>query len=191
MRLHGLNLVKALPGQYNDHEMEVTPSVNVRKKFEEQAVFGLAGAHLTRTECLRAIEDLDHVLLGLGVRRDALITIDGRETEVRKELKDLYSTMEEAKADVMGIYNILALAAEGEISEEVGRTIEATYVAGLFRSARFGVHAGQALLGHLNVVLAPAQVGDDRRDVLHLIRPVPRAPDRRAGRPRGCRSGLT
>lgn len=83
-------------------------------------------------------EVLHHELShGLGPGK---ITVDGRETEVRLELRDLYSTLEEAKADVMGIHNILALIEEGQMPEELRETLEPTYVAGLFRSARFGVH---------------------------------------------------
>ena len=74
---------------------------------------------------------------GLGPGK---ITVDGRTTEVRLELKELYSTMEEAKADVMGVYNMLQLMGRGAISDETRRSLEPTYVAGLFRSARFGVH---------------------------------------------------
>ena len=98
-------------------------------------------------------ESLHHELShGLG---PGTIVVDGRETEVRKELRDLYSVMEEAKADVMGVYNILALAERGEISEVVKDTIEATYVAGLFRSARFGVHEahGQGVISQFNYLL--------------------------------------
>jgi hypothetical protein len=98
-------------------------------------------------------ESLHHELShGLG---PGTITIDGRETEVRKELKELYSVMEEAKADVMGTYNIMALAERGEISELVKETIEPTYVAGLFRSARFGVHEahGQGVISQFNYLL--------------------------------------
>jgi len=40
----------------------------------------------------------------------------------------------------MGIYNILALMQRGDMPAELRRTLEPTYVAGLFRSARFGVH---------------------------------------------------
>ena len=64
-------------------------------------------------------ESLHHELShGLGPGK---ITIDGRETEVRLELKDLYSVMEEAKADVMGIFNILALIEKSEMSEDLPR----------------------------------------------------------------------
>lgn len=83
------------------------------------------------------------------------ITVNGRETEVRLELKDLYSTLEEAKADVMGIYDILALIEAGEIPAELRATLEPTYVAGLFRSARFGLHEahGRGVVSQFNYLL--------------------------------------
>jgi len=81
-------------------------------------------------------EVLHHELShGLG---PGTITVDGKKTEVRLELKDLFSTIEEAKADVMGIYNILALIERGDMPADLRRALEPTYVAGLFRSARFG-----------------------------------------------------
>jgi hypothetical protein len=98
-------------------------------------------------------ESLHHELShGLG---PGLITLDGRETEVRKELEDLHSVMEEAKADVMGIYNIMALAERGELAPEVLASLEPTYVAGLFRAARFGVHEahGRGVISQFNYLL--------------------------------------
>jgi hypothetical protein len=98
-------------------------------------------------------ESLHHELShGLG---PGLIIKDGKETEVRLELKEHYSTMEEAKADVMGIYNILALIEKGEMPAELRDSLEATYVAGLFRSARFGVEEahGQGVVSQFNYLL--------------------------------------
>lgn len=73
---------------------------------------------------------------GLGPGR---IVVDGRKTEVRKELAEIYSTAEECKADVMGAYNVLAMIDKGHFSAEFRRPFLVTYFAGLFRSARFGV----------------------------------------------------
>jgi len=117
-------------------------------------------------------ESLHHELShGLG---PGLITVDGRATEVRKELKELYSTMEEAKADVMGIYNIMALAEQGEISAVVGETIEATYVAGLFRSARFGVHEahGRGVISQFNYLLEKGALETDAEGRFHAVAEV-------------------
>ena len=98
-------------------------------------------------------EVLHHELShGLGPGK---ITLDGRDTEVRLELKELYSTLEEAKADVMGVYDILALIEKGEIPPELRDSLEPTYVAGLFRSARFGVHEahGRGVVSQFNYLL--------------------------------------
>jgi hypothetical protein len=95
-------------------------------------------------------EVLHHELShGLG---PGTITVDGRKTEVRLELKDLFSTLEEAKADVMGIYNILALIEKGDMPAALRKSLEPTYVAGLFRSARFGVDEahGQGVVAQFN-----------------------------------------
>ncbi len=98
-------------------------------------------------------EVLHHELShGLGPGK---ITLGDRDTEVRLELRELYSTMEEAKADVMGIYDILALIEKGEIPAEVRASLEPTYVAGLFRAARFGVHEahGRGVVSQFNYLL--------------------------------------
>jgi hypothetical protein len=86
---------------------------------------------------------------GLGPGR---ITVDGRQTEVRLELGNLYSTIEEAKADVMGVYDILALIDKGVIPAELRASLEPTYLAGLFRAARFGLHEahGQGVVAQFN-----------------------------------------
>ncbi|MCG6964824.1 MAG: peptidase [Acidobacteria bacterium] len=79
---------------------------------------------------------------GLGPGR---ITVDGRQTEVRLELKDLYSAFEEAKADVVGIYNLYELADRGVVPMKVVEHLPWTYVAGLFRAARFGTSEAHGL----------------------------------------------
>jgi SAM-dependent methyltransferase len=79
---------------------------------------------------------------GLG---PGIIVVDGRETEVRLELRDLDSALEEAKADVLGIYNLYALAGRGLVSAQVIEHLPWTYVAGLFRSARFGTTEAHGL----------------------------------------------
>jgi len=79
---------------------------------------------------------------GLG---PGLIVVDGRETEVRLELKDLDSAFEEAKADVLGVYNIHALVERGVMEPEILDSLPWTYTAGMFRSTRFGVAEAHGL----------------------------------------------
>jgi hypothetical protein len=83
------------------------------------------------------LETLFHELshsLGPGT-----ITVNGRETTVDKELKELGSGFEEAKADVMGAYNVLHMMDQGVLPNSERSQFRATYVAGIFRGMRFGV----------------------------------------------------
>ncbi|HUE80005.1 MAG TPA: hypothetical protein VMN38_10290 [Sphingomicrobium sp.] len=69
------------------------------------------------------------------------ITVNGRTTTVDKELKDLASGFEEAKADVMGAYNVMHMMDKGIVPAAERPQIRATYVAGLFRAMRFGTNS--------------------------------------------------
>ncbi len=89
---------------------------------------------------------------GLGPGK---IRIGDRETEVRLELKDLYSASEEAKADVMGVWNLFFMQKKGLLPKDMYRKIAVTYLAGLFRSIRFGVQEahGKGTALQLNYLL--------------------------------------
>ncbi len=67
------------------------------------------------------------------------ITVDGRETEVKKELKETYSKIEECKADVLGMLNNKFMIEKGEIPAEFEKEMWVTFLAGAFRSVRFGI----------------------------------------------------
>lgn len=101
---------------------------------------------------------------GLGPGR---ITKDGRQTEVRLELKDTFSTLEEAKADAMGEWDIfvLARAGKGYFPEAIYRQQSATYLAGLFRSVRFGIGEahGKANAIQYNYLVAKGAIGYDAK----------------------------
>ncbi len=72
------------------------------------------------------------------------ITVDGEETTVNAQLQELYSPIEEGKADIMGGYNVLYMMARGEIPDTEKESYLATHFVGLFRSMRFGVAAAHA-----------------------------------------------
>jgi hypothetical protein len=67
------------------------------------------------------------------------ISVDGRETEVKKELKETYSTMEECKADILGVYNNIFMIEKGVFPKSFERECLVTKLAGTFRSVRFGI----------------------------------------------------
>ena len=66
------------------------------------------------------------------------IVVGGRKTSVDAELKDVGSGFEEAKADVMGAYNVLFMMDKGVLPAADKPQIRAAYVVGLFRAMRFG-----------------------------------------------------
>lgn len=71
----------------------------------------------------------------------AYTTVKGEKQEIRVALGANYSPLEEAKADVMGVYNLLYMIERGEFPASLRRPLLITYFAGLFRSVRFGVKA--------------------------------------------------
>jgi hypothetical protein len=82
---------------------------------------------------------------GLGPHQ---IKVAGRETSPRIELKDLYGAIEEAKADVTGLFALQYMmdhAAEMDLrkvlpsDEAAQRQLYTTYLASAFRSLRFGL----------------------------------------------------
>jgi len=67
------------------------------------------------------------------------IKVNGGDTEVKKELKETYSTMEECKADILGMYNNIFMIEKGVYPKESEHQIWVTFLAGAFRSMRFGI----------------------------------------------------
>jgi hypothetical protein len=70
---------------------------------------------------------------GLGVKN----TLDGRGT-VREALREYASPIEEGKADVVGLHMVEQLLEQGEITETALEDHFVTFLAGIFRSVRFG-----------------------------------------------------
>ena len=68
------------------------------------------------------------------------IKVGGRATTVDQELKEVGSGFEEAKADVMGAYNVLFMMDKGVLPAAEKPQIRAAYVVGLFRAMRFGTN---------------------------------------------------
>ena len=85
---------------------------------------------------------LMHELMhGLGPHN---INVAGQSTTVRLQLKDKYSAIEEAKADVTGLWALQYLIDKGVIDKQMQRTLYTTYLASMFRSVRFGLTESHA-----------------------------------------------
>ena len=65
---------------------------------------------------------------------------DGKDTEVKKELKETYSKIEECKADILGMFNNMYMIDKGVLPKEFENEMWVTFLAGTFRSIRFGIN---------------------------------------------------
>jgi hypothetical protein len=83
---------------------------------------------------------------GLGPHQ---IKLNGRDTTPRAELKELYSAIEEAKADITGLFALqymmdhaqeMKLASVLPSDEAAQRQLYTTYLASMFRTLRFGLN---------------------------------------------------
>ncbi len=96
---------------------------------------------------------LVHELMhGLGPHN---ITVNGHETTVRQEMKEVGSAQEEAKADISSLFAIQYMIDKGVLPKTLERSLYTTYLASAFRTIRFGINEahgrGQAM--QLNYLL--------------------------------------
>ena len=81
---------------------------------------------------------LAHELMhGLGPHT---VTVDGKQTTVRQQMKELGSALEEAKADISGLFALQYLIDKGVVAKSTEEPMYVTYLAGAFRSVRFGIN---------------------------------------------------
>ncbi len=89
---------------------------------------------------------------GLGPHN---ISVNGRATTVRQELKETYSALEEAKADVSGLFALQYLIDKGVMPKALEKPLYTTFLASTFRAIRFGVNEahGRGIAIQLNYLL--------------------------------------
>ncbi len=98
-----------------------------------------------------------HVLMhelmhGLGPQT---IRVAGRDTTVRQELKEVSGPLEEAKADIAGLWALQYLADKHVVDKSLADSMYTTFLASAFRSIRFGVNEahGRGIALQLNYLL--------------------------------------
>ncbi len=132
---------------------------NVQRAKFERILTPIAGLTIDpRQQPLIAFEPffthiLAHELMhGLGPH---MITVNGRSTTVRKAMKDLGSALEEAKADVAGLFALQYLIDKGVVPRTMEQQMYVTFLASAFRSLRFGIHEahGRGMALQLNYFL--------------------------------------
>lgn len=116
------------------------------------------------------------------------IKVNGKTTSVRQQLKELYSTIEEAKADVTGLFMLQYFFDRGILQggEENERKLYNTFLASSFRTLRFGTTEAHGrgmalqfnyLLDHQAFVERPdgtfevnfAKIKQSLRDLVHEL----------------------
>ncbi|TYG96987.1 hypothetical protein ES288_A10G001400v1 [Gossypium darwinii] len=83
-----------------------------------------------------------------GIGPHTITLPDGRKSTVRLELQDLHSALEEAKADIVGLWALNFLIKKHLLPTSLEKSMYVSFLAGCFRSVRFGLEAhgkGQAL----------------------------------------------
>ncbi|HEY1582963.1 MAG TPA: hypothetical protein VGF73_07690 [Chthoniobacterales bacterium] len=73
------------------------------------------------------------------------VTTNGRHSTVREELKETYSALEEAKADISALFAIQYLIDKGVLPQSLEHPLYTTYLASSFRTLRFGTSEAHGL----------------------------------------------
>ena len=114
---------------------------------------------------------LCHELMhGLGPQE---IIIDGKKTTVRQQLKDTYGTLEEAKADISGLWALQQLVDKGELPKTLEKQMYTTFLASIFRSVRFGINEshGRGVAIQFNYLTDEGAIKFDPKTVTFSIVP--------------------
>jgi hypothetical protein len=115
---------------------------------------------------------LMHELMhGLGPHN---ISVAGTDTTVRKQLKELYSAIEEAKADISGLWALQYLIDKGVVDKSLERSLYTTYLASTFRSVRFGISDahGKGIAVQFNYLTDKGAIRYDERTGTFQIDPT-------------------
>ncbi|PYX82305.1 MAG: Zn-dependent hydrolase [Acidobacteria bacterium] len=95
----------------------------------EQAAHASGEGYLAST----MMHEISH---GLG---PAFSRVDGKQVDIREAIGPLFSGLEEAKADVVGMYGLKWLVDRGALPKERLPEFYSSYVAGIFRTVRFSI----------------------------------------------------
>ena len=105
---------------------------------------------------------------GLG---PAFARTSGGKADIRQSLGPIYSGVEEAKADVVGLFALNWLMEKGVMCKEALPEVYSSYVAGIFRTVRFGVAEahGRAEMMEFNYLSEQGAITRDRKTGRYMI----------------------
>ncbi|MBV8202570.1 MAG: Zn-dependent hydrolase [Acidobacteria bacterium] len=127
----------------------------------DQAAKASAGGYL-------AVVMMHEISHGLG---PAFARVGGKQVDIRAAIGPVYSGLEEAKADVTGMYGLAFLMAHGALPGERREEYYSSYVAGIFRTVRFGTGEahGRAEMMELNFLVEQGAIARDPRSGRYVI----------------------
>jgi len=127
----------------------------------DEAALASADGYLATT----MMHEISH---GLG---PAFARTPGGKKDVREAIGPTYSALEEAKADVVGLYGLKWLVDRGDLPKEKLNGYYASEVAGIFRTVRFGVAEahGRAEIMEFNFYLEHGAIARDAASERYAI----------------------
>jgi hypothetical protein len=101
---------------------------------------------------------LHEISHGLG---PAYSRVGGKQMDTREAIGPVYAALEEAKADVVGMFGLQWLMDHGVLPKSRSEEYYASYVAGIFRTARYGTAEahGRAEMMEFNYMLEQKAIG--------------------------------
>ena len=117
---------------------------------------------------------LHEIAHGLG---PTFSLVNGKQLDIRESIGSAFSGLEEAKADVTGMFGLAWLMKNGALPKSRAEEFYSSYVAGIFRTLRYGIGEahGRAQMMEFNYLMeqkALAQASDGRYSVDYKRMPI-------------------
>ncbi len=151
---------------------------NVQEAKFEKTLMPISKVVLDRSQLGEVSFDafFTHVLMhelmhGLGPQN---ITVGGQATTVRLQLKEQYSAIEEAKADISGLWALQQLVDKGVLDKKLEKTMYTTFLASIFRSVRFGIKEahGKGVAVQFNYLIDEGAIRYDEKNGTFSVVPA-------------------
>ncbi|GAU21061.1 hypothetical protein TSUD_132730 [Trifolium subterraneum] len=138
----------------NDRGTSMVMLKNVSEAKFNQILLPIAGACVTEEQ--QELVDFESFFTHTichecchGIGPHTITLPNGQQSTVRLELQEFHSALEEAKADIVGLWALRFLISQDMLSESLLKSMYVSFLAGCFRSVRFGLEEahgkGQAL----------------------------------------------
>jgi hypothetical protein len=145
--LHGYQAVADnLPNDPRIHEVKGTKKIFFKNFMDARVnsiILPLAKYVMPEAQAAQASGEgymastvLHEISHGLG---PAFARVNGKQAPITEAIGPVYSPLEEAKADVVGMYGLAWLMDHGALPKDRAQEYYASYLAGIFRTVRYGI----------------------------------------------------